>query len=214
MREVTVVDFYRADIPVDAKPEDYEFRSDGALVRKDRWQQGIYRIVSIVGLNNREFEIPELVERVRELAEHGKNSQHTEELKGALRWALDHLACSRPIEWDDAEDTEAHEKAKLALLADNEGREEMADQIKPRYRLGTQNMLDLAKDDATKIPERTLFRIADAVESTSDRALVDGDIVVRADFERELDDKHSVRFSTLGGVRTHYSKASWLQPLI
>lgn len=90
----------------------------------------------------------------------------------------------------------------------------MADQIKPRYRLGTQYHLDLAKDDATKIPERTLFRVVDAVKSLSETALVNGDIVVREEGDQELNDAHSVRFKTVDGARSHFSSAGWLQPLI
>jgi len=63
MREVTERDFRKEEFR-DAKPEDYEFRADGAIVRKDRWEIGIYRIASILRIDN--FEIDEVVERVRE----------------------------------------------------------------------------------------------------------------------------------------------------
>lgn len=65
-RPVTERDFRRPEF-LDAKPEDYEFRADGALVRKDRWERGIYSIVSILGINVRNFEIDEVVAKVREL---------------------------------------------------------------------------------------------------------------------------------------------------
>lgn len=52
----------------DAKAEDYEFRSDGKLVRKDRWEQGIQSIRFLVGLDGREFEIDEVIDRVRKMA--------------------------------------------------------------------------------------------------------------------------------------------------
>ena len=48
-----------------AKVEDYEWRADGELVRKDRWETGIHRIAVIVYGNSRDFEIDELVESVR-----------------------------------------------------------------------------------------------------------------------------------------------------
>jgi hypothetical protein len=51
-----------------AKPEDYEFRDDGKLVRKDRWEQGIHSIRSCLGMNGREFEISDVVDAVRKLA--------------------------------------------------------------------------------------------------------------------------------------------------
>ncbi len=66
-RAVTELDFRLAKYR-DAKVEDYEFRGDGALVRKDRWECGIGSIRSYVGINGREFEIPDVVARVRYLA--------------------------------------------------------------------------------------------------------------------------------------------------
>lgn len=68
-RKVTEEDFrmpeYRG-----AKVEDYEFRADGKLVRKDRWEQGIQSIRYLVGIDGREFEIHDVVEKVRELVGH------------------------------------------------------------------------------------------------------------------------------------------------
>lgn len=52
----------------DAKLEELEFRSDGKIVRKDRWERGIFRIANMVGCNGRDgFEIDEVVEKVRVL---------------------------------------------------------------------------------------------------------------------------------------------------
>lgn len=53
----------------DARPEDYEFRADGKLVRKDRWETGLQSIRFLVGLDGREFEISAVVDRVKKLAE-------------------------------------------------------------------------------------------------------------------------------------------------
>lgn len=66
-REVTEQDFRMPEYR-NAKPEDYEWRADGKLVRKDRWEQGIQSIRFLVGIDAREFEIPEVVDRVRGLA--------------------------------------------------------------------------------------------------------------------------------------------------
>ncbi|ARK42609.1 hypothetical protein BOC60_20215 [Burkholderia pseudomallei] len=52
----------------DAKVEDYEFRGDGKLVRKDRWECAIGSIRHMVGVTGREFEIPDVVEAVRKMA--------------------------------------------------------------------------------------------------------------------------------------------------
>jgi hypothetical protein len=71
-RQVTEQDFRMPEFR-DAKVEDYEFRADGKLVRKDRWQQGIYRIVSAVGMSVREFEIDDVVERVEQLVTRRKS---------------------------------------------------------------------------------------------------------------------------------------------
>lgn len=65
-REVTERDF-RAPEFRDARVDDYEFRDDGKIVRKDRWEMGIQRIRELVGLNVREFEIPEVIDAVRRL---------------------------------------------------------------------------------------------------------------------------------------------------
>jgi len=51
----------------DAKLEDLEFRGDGRVVRKDRWESGIHSIRSILGDSRREFEISDVVNAVRAL---------------------------------------------------------------------------------------------------------------------------------------------------
>lgn len=66
-RPVTEQDFRLPEYR-DAKIEDYEFRTDGELVRKDRWMTAIYSICSLVGLSVRKFEIPAVVAAVERLA--------------------------------------------------------------------------------------------------------------------------------------------------
>lgn len=46
-------------------PKDYEFRSDGKVVRKDRWETAIHSIRYALGDNRREFEIQDIVNAVR-----------------------------------------------------------------------------------------------------------------------------------------------------
>ena len=46
-RQVTEKDFRAAEFR-DADPADYEFRDDGKLVRKDRWEQGMFEILGPV----------------------------------------------------------------------------------------------------------------------------------------------------------------------
>lgn len=65
-RAVTERDFRRPEFR-DAAPEDYEFRDDGAIVRKDRWEMGVRRIAGIMGLSRSAFEIDEVVEAVSHL---------------------------------------------------------------------------------------------------------------------------------------------------
>lgn len=64
MRQVTELDFRMPEFR-NAKVEDYEFRGDGKLVRKDRWENGIHTIRAIIGHDGREFEIDDVVEQVR-----------------------------------------------------------------------------------------------------------------------------------------------------
>lgn len=64
MAQVTERDFRMPEFR-DADPKDYEFRSDGKIVRKDRWEMGIRRIRSILGDTRREFEIDDIVMAVR-----------------------------------------------------------------------------------------------------------------------------------------------------
>ncbi|WP_271103737.1 hypothetical protein [Pseudomonas tohonis] len=66
MREVTELDFRMPEFR-NAKVEDYEFRDDGKLVRKDRWENGIHTIRAIIGRDGRDFEIENVVEQVREV---------------------------------------------------------------------------------------------------------------------------------------------------
>lgn len=51
----------------DCEPEDMEWRSDGTLARKDRWEKGIRQIACITGFDSRKgFEVSEVVDRVRQ----------------------------------------------------------------------------------------------------------------------------------------------------
>lgn len=66
MREVTEFDLRMPEFR-DAKLEDLEFRSDGKIVRKDRWESGIRRIREALGDHRREFEIDDVVQAVNAL---------------------------------------------------------------------------------------------------------------------------------------------------
>ena len=46
---------------------DYEFRDDGKVVRKDRWKCGIHRIRIALGDRRREFEVDDMVLAVEAL---------------------------------------------------------------------------------------------------------------------------------------------------
>jgi len=67
-REVTEKDF-RCEKFKDAIVEDYEFREDGEIVRKDRWEKGIRKIHSIVSNPRESFEIDEIIQKVQFLFE-------------------------------------------------------------------------------------------------------------------------------------------------
>ncbi len=74
-RPVTELDFRMPEFR-DAKPEDYEFRGDGKIVRKDRFERGIYKIASLLSLNGRAgFEIEDVIRTVENLAEESTNWQ-------------------------------------------------------------------------------------------------------------------------------------------
>jgi len=62
LRSVTENDF-RKDEFKNKNPEDYEFRDDGAILRKDRWKMGMITIASIV--KSGDFEIEDIIEIVR-----------------------------------------------------------------------------------------------------------------------------------------------------
>lgn len=68
MRNVTERDIRMPEFR-DAKLEDLEFRDDGKIVRKDRWETGIRRIRSLLGDHRREFEIDDVVSAVKALVE-------------------------------------------------------------------------------------------------------------------------------------------------
>lgn len=54
----------------DANVDDLEFRDDGKLVRKDRWETGFRSVAYVIGFNRRSgFEIQAVVDKVTELVE-------------------------------------------------------------------------------------------------------------------------------------------------
>lgn len=79
-RAVTELDFRKPEYR-DAKVEDYEFRADGALVRKDRWEVGIRTICGLVGMSDRDFEIPDVVSKVEQLATHQEGWMAIEDME-------------------------------------------------------------------------------------------------------------------------------------
>jgi hypothetical protein len=49
-------------------PSEFEFRDDGSIARKDRWEMGIRKIAGTLGLTGRErFEITDVVARVNDI---------------------------------------------------------------------------------------------------------------------------------------------------
>lgn len=50
------------------EPDELEFRKDGKIVRKDRWERGMFRIAHALGFNSRDgFEIDDVAAKVEEL---------------------------------------------------------------------------------------------------------------------------------------------------
>lgn len=52
-RQVTEADFRHVEFR-EAKVDDYEFRDDGRLVRKDRWEKCVRSIATMFGVDARE----------------------------------------------------------------------------------------------------------------------------------------------------------------
>lgn len=70
-RRVTLEDFIMPEFR-GKNPDDYEFRDDGKIVRKDRWENGIHRIHTMlmsagVMPDAPDFEIDDVIEAVRSL---------------------------------------------------------------------------------------------------------------------------------------------------
>lgn len=64
-RKVLEIDFRKPEFR-EAKVEDYEFRDDGALVRKDRWETAVRQMASLVEIG-RDWEIIDIKNKVKEL---------------------------------------------------------------------------------------------------------------------------------------------------
>lgn len=87
----------------------------------------------------------------------------------------------------------------------------MAVEGKPHYRLGTQNMLELAKDDATKIPFETIFVVARQIGEAVE--LRNGTYVIRQ--SNGYDDPISVKMVNVADSgENHFMRASRLQPIL
>jgi hypothetical protein len=73
-KEVSEIDFRMPQFR-DAKTEDYEFRDDGQLARKDRWECAVRSIATAMGYGSRgEFEIEHLRHSVEVLVAAAKAS--------------------------------------------------------------------------------------------------------------------------------------------
>ena len=68
MSEVTERDIRMPEFR-DAKIEDLEFREDGKIVRKDRWETAVHSIRYALGDHRREFEVTDIVRAVAALVE-------------------------------------------------------------------------------------------------------------------------------------------------
>jgi hypothetical protein len=65
-RQVTEKDLRRPEFS-EGGPEDYEFREDGKLVRKDRFMRGMQDIAAILFGSRHQYEIDEVVNEVHRL---------------------------------------------------------------------------------------------------------------------------------------------------
>jgi hypothetical protein len=62
---------FRQPIYRDANPEDYEFRTDGSIARKDRWEKAVMSIRDLLNIDAREFEIDDVVLAVEKMVGSG-----------------------------------------------------------------------------------------------------------------------------------------------
>jgi hypothetical protein len=90
----------------DAKPEDLEFREDGKLVRKDRWEVALRNVASTIGWSRREYEVHEVsaeVRRIKELADANVKAKSLKNLKAEALEIFDGPECPQEvrdaIEW-------------------------------------------------------------------------------------------------------------------
>jgi len=51
----------------EGKPDDYEFRGDGKIVRKDRFMRGMQDIAAILFGSRHDYEIPDVIAAVHQL---------------------------------------------------------------------------------------------------------------------------------------------------
>lgn len=65
-REVTERDLRAAEYS-DGKPDEYEFRNDGKIVRKDRFQRGMRDIAAIVFGCGHDYEIADVIKAIQSL---------------------------------------------------------------------------------------------------------------------------------------------------
>jgi hypothetical protein len=73
-RPVTERDFRMPEFR-DADPADYEFRDDGKVVRKDRWEVGIRNIANILHADRDGWEINDIVWQVQAMIEDAREVQ-------------------------------------------------------------------------------------------------------------------------------------------
>lgn len=67
MTEVTEFDLRAPEFKhPSVKPEDFERRADGAIVRKDRWVTGMHQIAEALDLSTRSFEIQDVIDAAHE----------------------------------------------------------------------------------------------------------------------------------------------------
>lgn len=92
----------------------------------------------------------------------------------------------------------------------------MAEPIKPRYKLGTQDQLDAALNDARLIPKATLFRLkehANGFDHGYEQATFEPEEpVVRGQSGPTSDNKDGVRIVSLATGAWTYATARMLKP--
>lgn len=108
------------------KPEDYEFRDDGVIVRKDRWESAVRQLASAVGMP-RDFEIGDVVDKITlELDRQGANDKAAEvlvQLRSSVQACMANTGCAKAADLKERHAAYATVMRNMTQLIQDQGLE-------------------------------------------------------------------------------------------